>query len=334
MDQEGKYRGRKVLPDEEYLGKMDEIIERDYFPNLEKLRQQERYLDAVSVGDISTAQRIQEECTPDESKTGGNSLGLDEYMARYTNEEDVSCELLLQKDHEEHKKKYSWAYSDSGKPIPLSIEASAAPETLALDDPKTLLLKGQASNTRKKHSGKMEPPASNINRSATRFLKESERKRVGVKKRETGQIGEGKTHKQYDTLKTPLITPESEEPIMTWGELDGTPLVLAIDKDASAYRMPSVRSRELSANRLTESSKTNSSTTSTPLRNKLLQSAGLTPTPRAGSTSRALAIIARRTPAMSVFTKRSASRTPKRTQPTPQSTKRRKPVNTEGLLDI
>uniref|UniRef100_A0A915PIB1 Uncharacterized protein n=1 Tax=Setaria digitata TaxID=48799 RepID=A0A915PIB1_9BILA len=50
---------RVVLPEEKYLGRLQEIIVRDYFPELPKLKAQREYLDAVAANDLTKIRELQ-----------------------------------------------------------------------------------------------------------------------------------------------------------------------------------------------------------------------------------------------------------------------------------
>ncbi|CAI5445390.1 unnamed protein product [Caenorhabditis angaria] len=50
---------RKVLPEEQYIRKLDKIIEKDYFPELRKLQAQNEYLEAVANKDVTKIKELQ-----------------------------------------------------------------------------------------------------------------------------------------------------------------------------------------------------------------------------------------------------------------------------------
>uniref|UniRef100_A0A0R3RFA0 Nuclear protein DGCR14 n=1 Tax=Elaeophora elaphi TaxID=1147741 RepID=A0A0R3RFA0_9BILA len=50
---------RVVLPEDKYLGRLQEIIARDYFPELPKLKAQKEYLDALAANDLTKIRELQ-----------------------------------------------------------------------------------------------------------------------------------------------------------------------------------------------------------------------------------------------------------------------------------
>ncbi|KAL4002566.1 Nuclear protein Es2 family protein [Acanthocheilonema viteae] len=50
---------RVVLPEDKYLGRLQEIIVKDYFPELPKLKAQKEYLDAVAANDLTKIRELQ-----------------------------------------------------------------------------------------------------------------------------------------------------------------------------------------------------------------------------------------------------------------------------------
>ena len=59
-DKLNKRKLTKVLPEDEYVEKVGKIIERDFFPELDKLKAQSDYIDASDRQDSATMKRLEE----------------------------------------------------------------------------------------------------------------------------------------------------------------------------------------------------------------------------------------------------------------------------------
>lgn len=53
-----KKKKYKIITEEEYIEQMGKIIQRDYFPDLEKLKAQNEYLDALASNDVVKLRHI------------------------------------------------------------------------------------------------------------------------------------------------------------------------------------------------------------------------------------------------------------------------------------
>mmetsp|Transcript_8416 Transcript_8416/g.14089 ORF Transcript_8416/g.14089 Transcript_8416/m.14089 type:complete len:202 (+) Transcript_8416:139-744(+) len=83
------------LEEGEYFDRLELIIKRDFFPDLYKFEQQER-----------------EEEPQNEAN---RRMGLDEFLRRYTSEDNISFQELLEKDRQNFLKKISWMFDESAK---------------------------------------------------------------------------------------------------------------------------------------------------------------------------------------------------------------------------
>ena len=114
---------RVVLSEEEYIEALGELVERDYFPDNAVMRQQLAWFSegigskknsmstphAIRLTDLRGAQY------DDDMKSVSSSvpilnMTIGEFFARYTSEDNNSFEKIREKDMEDFKKKYHWAY--------------------------------------------------------------------------------------------------------------------------------------------------------------------------------------------------------------------------------
>merc|ERR1719300_564819 len=58
------------MDEDEYIGKVEKIIERDFFPELEKLKAQSDYIDARERKDYETMSRLEEKYSGVRPDTG------------------------------------------------------------------------------------------------------------------------------------------------------------------------------------------------------------------------------------------------------------------------
>ncbi|GLV36839.1 Es2 [Carabus blaptoides fortunei] len=142
---------KKVLDEDAYIEGMEKIIQRDYFPDLEKLKAQNEYLDAVEKNDVIKIREMHLRYTgrrpPTErlaspatfetplihniSHTPQNeppkkepelpvkektvNINLDQYLSVHTSEDNESFnEIMLEADRK-HRQKYSYLYNEEAK---------------------------------------------------------------------------------------------------------------------------------------------------------------------------------------------------------------------------
>lgn len=119
--------GAVVLEEEEYTRNLEAIIRRDYFPSLAKLEACEDYEARKSRGEDVRVPTILVKDTPlvnakeapietqamRESEIDVRSMTLDEYLHKYTSEDNRSFEKLFEKQKEEERKKYAWMESQA-----------------------------------------------------------------------------------------------------------------------------------------------------------------------------------------------------------------------------
>eukprot|EP01040_Poterioochromonas_malhamensis_P019369 gene19369-22865_t len=109
-------RGRKqVLEEEEYIGMLEEVIERQYFPHLAKMKKQLEFLQESERFSLHTlraaynqlvARDIEEEL--EESRQ--NTLTVQEFFNRFTSEDNESFKEIFAKDVADRRRKLHWLY--------------------------------------------------------------------------------------------------------------------------------------------------------------------------------------------------------------------------------
>eukprot|EP01064_Diplonema_japonicum_P036393 TRINITY_DN8154_c0_g3_i1.p1 TRINITY_DN8154_c0_g3~~TRINITY_DN8154_c0_g3_i1.p1 ORF type:complete len:366 (+),score=101.25 TRINITY_DN8154_c0_g3_i1:80-1177(+) len=364
--QNGKYKRKRVLTEDEYEQKLKGIITRDYFPGLLELRKEEKLLTEGerALGDIEKRilggepnTGLEEETEEPVADIPKETLG--EFITSAVSEEDVSFDMLMQNDKEEHKRKWAWCYKGdintsaliNGPTQGLKLladgshaSATSATYTIEANPSGTtggLLITTAKSGASGKVSTSMGPPKA-INKAGTRFEEHTTSKKKKLKKRPPMEMRIGE---KRDLVATPVIEP-GDSPFVTWGELDATPLVLDTDKDEAAavtsgLTLPEVREREIQGNKLMAQAKRKKASRSqnTPLKDKLLASVGLTPRPTTSSS-----VLAALTPSRTdIFSKGNAykatPRRPSTARATPKSTPRSTPIRkkssiTDDLLEI
>lgn len=114
---EERIASKKVLEEDEYLGRMAKIIRRDFFPDSEfptepstsHRNDQSEQLYSVTPGtdasQFSTTSSLR-------SRYESCNMGLNEFLKKYTSEDNAYFEKLQRKDLKRHRLKYPWLYED------------------------------------------------------------------------------------------------------------------------------------------------------------------------------------------------------------------------------
>ncbi|KYN03536.1 Protein DGCR14 like protein [Cyphomyrmex costatus] len=291
----------KILDEDTYIEKMSDIIQKDFFPHLEKLQAQNQYLDALEQNDMnrmrelyakySSGQPVTERPispatfeTPlrraesDESppttealsqKTSvesinrddnENKIGLDDYLSTHTSEDNASFEEMMVEAENKRKLKYAWLYEAEEKSkawlaidgpvtnVP-AIESNLRPKQvdswayknknyiMYIPDGVELTAKEKIELAKKKQTIMHEntrlrtnPFNEQQNKETIDELAKSQSKandgKIGVDGKEVVRNATPRVN-GFSFVATPSPRPgECESPLMTWGQIEGTPFRL------------------------------------------------------------------------------------------------------------
>ena len=100
-------RNQTVLDEETYTRGLSRIIERDFFPDLPRLRAHNAYVHALEEGDVDTIEACAHALVEAEAgeAEAGSSMSIGEYQARYTTEDNASFAQLLEVDAQRRRAK-------------------------------------------------------------------------------------------------------------------------------------------------------------------------------------------------------------------------------------
>jgi len=142
-------RTKAVLDEDTFIDSLSHIIERNYFPELSKMKRHLRLLDAYDAGDTTTIRLLHNQILteqrqgPTSSHSGGGTtpgpypnknkgtgivanggiedeesaikeamagMSVEQFMQSYTSEDNASFEILHEKDKEDWRKARHWAF--------------------------------------------------------------------------------------------------------------------------------------------------------------------------------------------------------------------------------
>lgn len=262
--------GRKikkiVLDEDSFVSHLDKIVERDYFPDLKKLKTNLQLFNQLPESTPADQTPAIFDKPADENKIDENA-SLGQFLSKYTSEDNASFSEIIQATNKRHQDKYPWFYLDEEE-IRLQIEESLKLPAIGEQPSKGNVITWPYRN---KNSMMFNPdgqPISakdQIEESAkskqqivienTRFRKRPFRRAVFRAGTNQSEASSGSTEdseataggrsfaqskydangelvnlerKEYKLVdSTPLIEPsDMASPLMTWGAIESTPLLI------------------------------------------------------------------------------------------------------------
>ena len=148
---------RKILEEDDYLSQANEIIVRDFFPELPKLKKTlailentenspMRYGSLVNQTPNTTLEKIKnyteilDERDETSSEQPKKKLSLDQFHSTHTSEDNESFELVLKQKQDEQAAKYKWLYDLEKKENQLLLTNGDKEQTLAIEGESQTLL--------------------------------------------------------------------------------------------------------------------------------------------------------------------------------------------------
>ena len=268
-----KKRKLKVLEEEVYVEKLSSIVERDYFPDLKALREQNEV--------DPTEDAISGDCVV-ESEVDPN-LTLDKFVNKYTSEDNASFEEMIEEVKKKEEKNHPWLFKDEeegrrqqqGMLTLPSVEEQAAiedrptapitwpftnlntvmyhPEGAELTEAEKDVLGRKPQVIKENTRFQSNPFNSTLSKQAIKEASISQAQQQEGKIGPDGKIVSVPIVSGYSIVPTtPVHVPST--PLMTWGEIEGTPKRLdpSTPGDTPHFRLPDVPAREALGHSLAE----------------------------------------------------------------------------------
>ena len=293
----------KVLEEEEYVRRLEQIVERDFFPDLKTLRRQSTctpdvaapaFTPAPSCRSIVTSDGVREPASTGDAEQPASNQSLGQFVNRYTSEDNASFEGIMCSIREREKQKLHWMHLDEKaiedqRQEQLKLpdieqqaigadERTASVQTWSFKNKNTVMYYPEAAEMTEEEQRSLSSRQNSVSLENTRFagqpFDEMEH-RVAIRdaaqaqaQAKSGRIGpDGKvvtapTVAGYSILPmtpTPAHVLADASPLMTWGQVEGTPLRLQsgtpfrVSAGTPSFRMPQTPAREELAHSLADS---------------------------------------------------------------------------------
>lgn len=107
---DGKPRAQEVLDEDEYIAKLEDIIERDYFPGIKEMQKRIDMIDyMLKRGEMPSFDK--------QEKDEDDNLSLTEFQRKKTSEDNDSFGKLMARQAEQFRDRYPWLWKDDVKGI-------------------------------------------------------------------------------------------------------------------------------------------------------------------------------------------------------------------------
>ncbi|XP_067911575.1 splicing factor ESS-2 homolog [Heterodontus francisci] len=306
---------KRILDEESYIGSLEEIIQRDFFPDVEKLRAQREYLEAEESGDMEKMREItikygsslrkpnsgtpatyltpatfetpvvlpgspslQSKPGQDERPAGDEGEKdkkkeekvlptLDIFLGRSTSEDNASFNQIIEIAEERNKIKHAWLYEaeEESKQCREEMLALPSPEVQAIKDGKAGVetWEYKAKNVLMyypegvKDDELFKKPREVVHKNTrfqgdpfSRALSKSQLQQAAALNAQFKQGKVGPDGKElipqespkvngYGFVGTPSPAPGvNDSPMMTWGEIEGTPFRVESSESPHVDRTP------------------------------------------------------------------------------------------------
>lgn len=231
-----------VLEEDEWISAIEGIIERDFFPKGEGVVDlEEKLRTGRATGTYATSSSGSKIGHDEIVKQG---LTLDQFLSRYTSEDNASFRAILDASNARRKEKMAHLLPPPPPKDYTKEQHKYAPMNLLMYDGSTrtslpLSQNEVPSQQRLKSAATKALGRQGVNHKATSLPHEATSLASELHDNIVEDIHKGyrkeKNHtKEYSIMETPRFEPgEDATPIMTWGKIDATPQRIEADEDAT-----------------------------------------------------------------------------------------------------